>query len=277
MISRAGPDLHIVATIEPDVDESAAKNAGVHVETLQPPYVVLKQAVAEYAVTLMMMLVRNMLAVARSAGQPWAPGRDSPALTNQSTYVYNWPALEGSGFLRGKVVGVVGAGTIGRTVAQMLTPFGVRLLYTQRHRLPAGDEQSLGLEWREFDDLLRESDIITLHHKFQEGPGGNEGQFGAREFAMMKSTAVLINTSRGRMVDEEALTAALRNGDIAGVALDVMQYEPAPKDHPLLSLAGDNVIISPHIASGSETEYWRYTLRALVDAYDGVSRSIEAL
>jgi phosphoglycerate dehydrogenase-like enzyme len=180
--------------------------------------------------------------------------------------VYNWTGVEGSGFLLGKVVGLVGAGAIGVATAKLLRPFAVRLRYTQRHRLPADEEQRLGLEWREFDDLIRESDIIALSHRLQEGPGGNEGQFGAREFAMMKSTAILINTARGRMVDEEALVAALRNGEIGGVGLDVFHYEPLPKDHPLLALAGDNVILSPHIASGSEDEYWRYTLRAAVDA-----------
>ena len=253
----------------PNVDEAAAKKAGARVETLLTDSQLSRLTVAEYTIGLMLMLRRNMLAIARTASEPWAPGRDTPTFTDQSTYVYNWTALPGSGFLRGNVVGIVGAGTIGQATAKLLAPFGVRLIYTQRHRLPVADEQSLGLEWREFDDLLRESDIITLCHRLQEGPGGNEGQFGARQFAMMKPTAILINTARGRIIDDDALAAALRNGDIAGAAIDVMHYEPPPKDHPLLALAGDNVIISPHIASGSENEYWRYTVRMVADACDG--------
>jgi len=122
------------------------------------------------------------------------------------------------------------------------------------------------VQWREFDDLLGESDVISLHHRLQEGPGGNEGQFGAREFALMKPTAFLVNTARGRILDEDALIAALRDRQIAGVALDVFHYEPLPKDHPLLALAGDRVILTPHIAAGTEREYWTYILAAVLDA-----------
>ena len=270
MVGRAGPELRVVGTIGPDIDEAATSKLGVHVVTLPNDSQMSRLTVAEYAVTLMLMLVKNMVAITRTATEPWAPGRDTPAFTDQTTYVYNWTGLEGSGILRGRIVGLVGAGTIGKAIATLLAPFSVRLLYTQRHRLPDADEQRLGLEWREFDDLIRDSDIISLNHRLQEGPGGNEGQFGTREFAMMKSTAILINIARGRMIDEEALVAALRNGDIAGAGLDVFRYEPLPKDHPLFAIAGDNVIISPHIASGSENEYWRYTLRAVVDACEAL-------
>ena len=266
LVKRAGGALRVLATIGPEVDEAAAAAAGARVLALPSDSQLSRLSVAEYSVTLMLMLVHNMLAITRSAAGPWAPDRQTPIHTNQTTYVYNWPAIQGSGFLRGRVVGIVGAGTIGAASAKLLAPFGVRLLYTQRHRLPAADEQRLGLEWREFDDLLRESDIISLCHRLQEGPGGNEGQFGSREFALMKPTAILINTARGRVIDEDALVTALRNGQIGGAGLDVFHYEPLPPGHPLLSLAGDNVIISPHIASGTENEYWRYAFRAVTDA-----------
>jgi phosphoglycerate dehydrogenase-like enzyme len=164
-------------------------------------------------------------------------------------------------------VGIVGIGAIGAAVAEMLGPYRARLLYTQRHRLPAAEERRLGIEWREFDDLIRESDFVTLHHRLQEGTDGSERQIGARKFAMMKATAFLVNTARGRILDEDALVEALRRGDIAGVALDVFTYEPLPKDHPLLSLAGDNVILTPHIAAGSEAEYWNHILRIALHAY----------
>jgi phosphoglycerate dehydrogenase-like enzyme len=84
----------------------------------------------------------------------------------------------------------------------------------------------------------------------------------------MKPTAFLINTARGRIVDQDALVTALRNGEIAGVAQDAFPYEPMPKDHPLLALAGDNVILTPHIAAGTETEYWGLILRAVLNAAD---------
>jgi phosphoglycerate dehydrogenase-like enzyme len=266
VVKRAGPGLQVVATIGPAVDEAAAAAAGARVVELLTDSQLSRLTVAEYNVTLMLTLVHNMVAVSRTASEPWASGRDTPILTDQETYVYNWTDVQGSGFLRGRTVGIVGAGTIGKATARLLLPFGARVLYTQRTRLPAADEQGLGVEWREFDDLLRESDILSLCHRLQEGPGGNEGQFGAREFAMMKPTAILINTARGRVIDEDVLVAALRDGQIAGAGLDVFHYEPLPKDHPLLQLAGDNVIISPHVASGTENEFWRYTFRRVIDA-----------
>jgi phosphoglycerate dehydrogenase-like enzyme len=271
LVKRAGPDLRLVATIGPEIDEAAVTQAGARSLTLLSDSQTSRLTVAEYSVTLMLMLVHNLVAITRTASTPWVPGRDTPILTDQSTYVYNWTAVQGSGFLIGKTVGIIGAGTIGAATAQLLGPFGVRLLYTQRHRLPEADEKRLNLEWRELDDLLRESDIVSLSNRLQEGPGGNEGQIGAREFGLMKSTAFLINTGRGRVVDEDALVDALRTGQIAGAGLDVFHYEPLPKDHPLLALAGDNVIISPHIASGTENEYWRYTLRAVTDQCAAIS------
>jgi phosphoglycerate dehydrogenase-like enzyme len=268
LIKRAGPSLRLIATTIPDDLPSGFDD--VQVVRLPTEGQQGHHVVAEYAVTMILALARNLLALARTAIEdPWAPGRDEPALTTQAKYVYNWTQLQSSGYLFDKVVGIIGVGAIGSSVAQMLAPFGARLLYTQRSRLPAADERQLHLEWRDFDDLIQESDFITLHHRLQEGPGGNEGQFSAREFAMMKNSAFLVNTSRGRILDEDALIAALREGQIAGAALDVFHYEPLPKDHPLLALAGDNVIITPHLAAGSERAYWTRVLRIALEAYAG--------
>jgi phosphoglycerate dehydrogenase-like enzyme len=139
------------------------------------------------------------------------------------------------------------------------------LLYTQRHRLAPDEENALGLQWRELDELLRESDFVTLHHRFQEGSDGNDQQFGVREFALMKPTAYFINTARGRLVDEDALVDALRSGQIAGAGLDVFRYEPLPPEHPLLELAGDNVILTPHVAGAPVTEAWQIIAEELVE------------
>jgi phosphoglycerate dehydrogenase-like enzyme len=266
-IKRAGPDLRAVCTIGPEIDEVATAEAGARVVQLLNSSDLSRLCVAEYSVGLMLLLKHNSLAVARTPSMSWLPDRATPSLTDQHNYVYNWPGIQGSGFLRGNVVGIVGAGgLIGAQTARLLTPFGVRLIYTQRTRLPEERERELGVEWREFDDFVRESDVITLCHRLQEGPGGNEGQFGAREFAMMKPDAIFINTARGRTVDEDALVEALRTKQIAGAGLDVFHYEPLPKDHPLLALAGDNVVISPHLAAGTENEYWRYTMRCAIEA-----------
>jgi phosphogluconate 2-dehydrogenase len=141
----------------------------------------------------------------------------------------------------------------------------MRLLYTQRNRLDPATEARYGIQWRELDDLLRESDFVSLHHRFQEGPDGNDNHIGAREFALMKPTAYLINTARGRLVDEEALVEALRSGKIAGAGLDVFRYEPLPADHTLFELAGDNVILTPHVAGAPVTEAWATIARELVE------------
>jgi phosphoglycerate dehydrogenase-like enzyme len=269
MIKRAGDALRVIATTGRNVDEDAARRAGAQILPGPGEPLFSYRIVAEYAVTLMLTLTRNMLALARTTTEhPWVAGRDTPTLMGPKTYVYNWTQFPNSGFLIGRTVGIVGVGVIGTRVAQLLAPFGVRLIYTKRNRLPAVKERQLGLEWREFDDLLREADVITLHNRLVEGPGGNEGQFGAREFALMKPTAFLINTARGRIVDQDALVDALRNHEIAGVAQDAFPYEPMPKDHPLLALAGDNVILTPHIAAATETEYWGLILRAVLDAAD---------
>jgi phosphoglycerate dehydrogenase-like enzyme len=270
VIKRAGDGLRLIGTTAPLADEAAGAS-DARVVTIPTESDLSRRVVAEYAVAMILALCRDLLAIARTTTEdPWAPGRDTPILTDQTTYEYNWTKLQGSGFLIGKVVGIVGVGAIGAAVAEMLGPYRVRLLYTQRHRLPAAEERRLGVEWREFDELIRESDAITLHHRLQEGPGGSERQFGSREFAMMKPTAFLINTARGRLLDEDALVDAIRNGEIGGVALDVFKREPLPKDHPLLSLAGDKVILTPHIAAGSEAEYWRHVLRIALEACEAL-------
>jgi phosphoglycerate dehydrogenase-like enzyme len=267
MIKRAGDPLRVVVTTGRSVDEDAAGAAGVTVLPAAGEPLFSYRVVAEFAVTLMLTLSRNLFALARTMrADPWVPGRDTPTLMGQKDYVYNWTQFAGSGFLAGKTVGIVGLGVIGTRVARLLAPFDVRLLYTKRSRLAAETEAALGVEWRDFDDLLREADVVTLHSKLIEGPGGNVGQFGAREFALMKPTAFLINTARGRIVDTDALVAAIRTGEIAGIAQDAFPYEPMPKDSPLLALAGDNVILTPHIAAGAETEYWTYILNAALAA-----------
>jgi phosphoglycerate dehydrogenase-like enzyme len=123
----------------------------------------------------------------------------------------------------------------------------------------------LDVRWRDLDELLRESDFVTLHHRFVEGPDGNDRQFGAREFGLMKPTAYFINTSRGRMVDEDALAEAVRTGRIAGAGIDVFRYEPFTADNPLAALAGDNVILTAHTAGAPMVEAWQTTAQELVE------------
>jgi phosphoglycerate dehydrogenase-like enzyme len=261
MLAAAGEALRLVALLS----TGKATCAATHVPVVTYPNTAMS-GVAELTVTLMLALSRQLLMVARKTkAQAWVAGRDTPILTDQQRYTYNWIGLDDFGTLYRKRVGIVGVGQIGRAVAARLRPFGVRLLYTQRHRLAPDEEAALGLQWRELDDLLRESDFVTLHHRLQEGAGGNDGQFGVREFALMKPTAYFINTARGRLVDEEALVEALHDRRIAGAGLDVFRYEPLPPGHPLLELAGDNVILTPHVAGAPVTEAWQIIAEELVE------------
>ena len=261
MLAATGPTLQIVFRL----DTGQAKVAPTTARVLDLPNTGLT-GVADHVVALILALSRRLLwAARRTAEQAWVEGRDQPILTDQRKYTFNWVGLPESGALYRKVVGVVGLGAIGREVVKRLKPFGAKLIYTDLQRLDAGVEAGLGVRWRELDDLLRESDFVTLHLRFQEGEGGNDGMFGRREFSLMKPAAYFINTSRGRVVDEDALVEALRSGQIAGAGLDVFRYEPLPAGHPLLELAGDNVILTPHVAGSPMPEAWAATAAEIIE------------
>ncbi len=261
MLEAVGPSLRLIARL--DTGNATVEPTDVPVVDLPNTALV---GVAEHAVMLIMALSRHLAWIVRQTeAQAWLPDRAEPILTDQRKYTYNWIGLEDFGTLYGKTVGLVGLGLIGRATAVRLRAFGMRLLYTQRTRLDPATEADLGVEWRTLDDLLVESDFVSLHHRFQEGPDGNDNHIGARELALMKPTAYLINTARGRLVDEDALVEALRTGQIAGAGLDVFRYEPLPGDHPLLELAGDNVLLTPHTAGAPITEAWQTIAQELVE------------
>ena len=221
MVARAGDALRLVVRLDTG---HAALPADLAVPLVDLPNTALL-GVAEHALLLMMALSRQLFGVvAATQAQQWLPERSEPILTDQRRYTYNWIGLQEFGVLYRKTLGIVGLGLIGAAVAQRARAFGMRVLYTQRTRLDPGREQQLGVAWHSLDDLLAQSDFVSLHHRFQEEPGGNDKQIGARELALMKPTAYLINTARGRLVDEEALAAALAGGQIAGAGLDVFRY-----------------------------------------------------
>jgi phosphoglycerate dehydrogenase-like enzyme len=261
MLAAAGPALRLIVRL----DTGTAQVAPTSLPVVDLPNTALT-GVAELTVLLILALSRHLLWVTEQTRQQrWLPEKSEPILTDQRRYTYNWIGLEDFGTLYGKSVGLVGLGLIGRAVAARLRPFGVNLLYTQRRRLEPAAEAALGVQWRALDDLLRESDVVSLHHRFQEGPDGNDRHIGARELALMKPTAYLVNTARGRLVDEDALVEALRSGRIAGAALDVFRYEPLPPDHPFFALAGDRLILTPHVAGAPVKEAWETIARELVE------------
>ncbi|MBF2005027.1 MAG: D-glycerate dehydrogenase [Chlorogloeopsis fritschii C42_A2020_084] len=146
----------------------------------------------------------------------------------------------------GATLGIVGFGRIGQAVARRAKGFEMRIIYTSKHRCEPELEESLGVEFASFERLLQESDFVTIHTPLT---ADTHHLFSEPQFALMKQSAILINTARGTIVEPNALYQALSNGQIAGAAIDVTEPEPIPTDSPLLSL--DNLIITPHIGSAS--------------------------
>jgi D-3-phosphoglycerate dehydrogenase len=145
--------------------------------------------------------------------------------------------------LTGKTVGIVGMGNIGKNLVKLLKGFECKILYYDVQRQPPEVETALGITYKPFEELLRESEVVSLH-----APATPEtsNMINAKTLALMGKNAILVNTARGELVDEPALVAALKNGSIAGAGLDVFAQEPMDPNSPLLSM--DNVILSPHVA-----------------------------
>jgi phosphoglycerate dehydrogenase-like enzyme len=191
-------------------------------------------AVAEHTIALLLALYKRLVHCDRAVRE----GRWRQPVSGFNTFE-----------VAGKTVGLIGAGNIGRKVARRLAAFEARVLYYDV--VPAPDiEKELGARRVSLEELLREADIFTLHLPLMRE---TRGLIGRQQLAMMKPTAVLLNTSRGAVVDEQALIEALREKRIAGAGLDVFHKEPISPDNPLLGL--ENVVLSPHTA-GHAYEGW---------------------
>ena len=151
-----------------------------------------------------------------------------------------WPAIVGNS-LQGKTIGVFGFGRIGREVARIIKAFPNTRVLGYSRSLTAARAAEVGAECVAFESLLHDSDIITVHINFNEQ---TRGAIGAKEFAMMKRGALLVNTARGPIVSESAMIAALESGQLGGVGLDVYDIEPLAMDHPLRRF--DNAILMSH-------------------------------
>ncbi len=147
--------------------------------------------------------------------------------------------------LQGKVLGVVGTGAIGAEMARLGRAIGMEVIAWTFNPAPERGER-LGLRFVELDDLLRGADVVSLHVKLTEQ---TRGLIGARELALMKDDAILLNGARGEVLDMAALTAALGAGRFTGAGLDVFPEEPLPADHPIL--ACDQVVLTPHAADST--------------------------
>ncbi|EKP94603.1 2-hydroxyacid dehydrogenase [Thermaerobacter subterraneus] len=217
-----------------NVDVQAAQRRGILV-THTPG--VLTEATADLAMAL-------ILACARRLPQAEADLRAGRWTT---WHPLQWLGLE----LDGATLGIVGLGRIGRAVARRARAFGMQVLYSSRRRHPDAEEE-LGVAYADLDSLLARSDIVTLHVPLTPE---TRHLLDGRRLARMKPGAILINTARGGVVDEQALVEALRQGHLAMAGLDVYGQEPVPPHHPLLQLP--NVIALPHIGSATRRTRWR--------------------
>jgi glyoxylate reductase len=227
---RAAPKLRIASNVAvgyDNIDVDACTKRGV-VVTNTPG--VLDETTADFAWTLLMAVARRVAegeALARSGN--WRG--------------WNLDQLCGAD-VWGKTLGIVGFGRIGRSVARRASGFHMKIIYTDAVRASEEVEKSVNAEFCDMNSLLAESDFISLHVPLLPE---TRGMFNGPKFLRMKPTAFVINTSRGPVIDEAALVAALENKKIAGAALDVFENEPFL--HP--GLKRSNVVLTPHIASAS--------------------------
>lgn len=213
-----------------NVDVAACTKRGV-VFAYQPDYAV--EDVAEHAIALILACARKVPASRRTL--------EDSSKAGQWDFSKLFPLYR----MKGKTLGVVGAGRIGSTLIQRLQSFGFRIIANDPY-LSEKRKAALGVPFVEKEALFRESDFITVHTPLNPE---TRHIINAQTLALMKPTAYVINTSRGGMVDAVALAKACKSRKIAGAAIDVYDVEPPPLDHPLFGL--DNVILTPHLGWAS--------------------------
>ena len=229
-VIAANAKLRAVASMKitpSDIDVAAATARRIPVTVIPP---VVTEATADLHFGLLLAVARRVVEGDRLLRSGVFPGA-------QSTY------LEGA-FVCGKTIGLVGGGgRIGRAVARRARGFSMRILYWGPRRIAENEERELGLTYVALDQLLAESDFVSIHAPLKPE---THHLIGARELALMKPTAFLVNTARGPIVDEQALALALADRRIAGAGLDVYEREPRV-DAALLPLS--NVVLTPHLGS----------------------------
>jgi glyoxylate reductase len=230
-LDAAGPQLTVVANYAvgfDNIDVDACTRRGVL--ACNTPQV-LTETTADTAFALMMAAARRIAEGDRflRSGAPWIWG----------------PLMMLGQDVHHATLGIVGFGRIGQALARRARGFAMRVLYHDRDRPPAEVEQELGAEYRDLDDLLRESDFVSLHVSLTPQ---TRHLINAARLALMKPTAVLVNTARGPVIDEQALAQALQQGQIFAAGLDVFEREPDV--HPDL-LACENAVLIPHLGSAT--------------------------
>ncbi len=224
------------------VDLEAARDLG---RTVFNTPTALTETVAEMAIALILGLTRRVVSADKAV--------------RAGEWNRKYGDLRGTE-LMGKTVGIVGLGRIGAAVARRLKPFGVEIVYNDivRH---VGLEEELGIEKVGLDSLLERADIVTLHTPYTPQ---THHLISEREIGLMRDGVYIVNTARGRVIDQESLIEALRRGKVSGAALDVFEAEPLDPSSPLASM--DNVILTPHLGASSNEAMRRMAVQAAVGA-----------
>jgi glyoxylate reductase len=227
---ESAPQLRIVANVAVGYDNIDLAACTRHKVAATNTPGVLDETTADLAWALMMAVARRLVEADGAARSGTWTGWNLDQFCGADVW--------------GKTLGIIGFGRIGRAVARRALGFKMRVLYADAQRAPADVERALNVEKVEFDALLANADFVTLHVPLTPE---TRGLISAPQFARMKPSAFLINTSRGPVVDEAALVEALASGKIAGAGLDVYEHEPQISD----GLRRPNVVLAPHIASAS--------------------------
>jgi glycerate dehydrogenase len=211
------------------IDTGYCRARNIHVSNV-PGYA--STSVAEHVIACIFMLRRQMVSYGKiAAGREWT---ESKVFCAHGARIHD---------IAGSTIGLIGTGAIGTEVARLAKALGMRVLLSERKGI-----ESVRTGYVAFETVIHESDIISLHCP---ATPTTVGLIGEVELSKMKSTAVLINTARGVLVDERALENALLTGEIAGAALDVLQVEPPHEQHRFLTRQLENLLLTPHVAWAS--------------------------
>lgn len=233
-IISAAPKLKAISTMSAGfehIDVNEATNKGIYIGYTPG---ILTDATADLAFTLLLSVSRKIV--------------EADRFVRELNWKIAWsPELFLGQSLCGSTIGIIGLGKIGKGMAKRARGFDMTVIYTNRTRLSLEEEKKLDVEYRPLDDLLMESDFVSLHIPLTKE---TYHIIDEKRLSLMKPHAILINTSRGSAVDEAALIKALTEKQIAGAGIDVFEKEPVDDDNPLLKM--DNVILLPHIGSANK-------------------------
>jgi phosphoglycerate dehydrogenase-like enzyme len=244
---KAAPKLRLIQLLSAGYDRADIAAARKHGVPVCNNGGANSTAVSEHAILLMQAVSRRLIQQHANVSAGRWRGNTAPKVHE----------------VRGKTMGIVGLGTIGKKTARLALGFGMKVIYYDIERLSEDAAAALGVEFRLLSELLREADVVSLHTPLN---ASTRHMIGANELALLKPDAILVNTSRGPVIDEQALIKCLSAGKIFGAGLDVFDREPPPQDNALFQL--DNVVLTAHLAGPTQESF----VTRLRNGYDNVQR-----